>query len=106
MSASCLNACRSFRQFRFELPRKPDSNYLFHLFGGKRVFAAVVAPPTGPDCVGGVAAAAAASVVVLLVARLVDGLVVEGKLLGTVPPAAVQLQSNQAPWKRPQKLIR
>ena len=80
--------------------------YLFHLFGGKRVFAAVVAPPAGPDCVGGVAAAAAASVVVLLVARLVDGLVVVGKLLGTVPPAAVQLQSNRAPWKRPQKLIR
>ena len=67
--------------------------HLFHLLGGEGVVAAaaaVVAPPvrSRPECA--VLAAAAE----LLVAGLVDGLVVVGELLGTVPAAAVQLQTK------------
>ena len=66
-------------------------SHLLHLFGGQRVVAssiAVVAPPARPDgATGGVLAQ------VLLVAGLVDGLVVVGKLLRTVPTAAIQLEA-------------
>ena len=66
-------------------------SHLLHLFGGQGVVAssssAVVAPPARPDGAAGSGVLAP----VLLVAGLVDGLVVVGKLLRTVPTAAVQL---------------
>ena len=86
-----LNPIVTLHSFCYELGL--NDSHLLHLFGGERVLAGdVVAPPAGPDRAGGVAVTVA---VVLLVARLVDGLVVVGKLLGTVPPAAVQLQGKK-----------